>query len=214
MDPRERKRSLIKVIVIGNARVGKTALIHQFTTNRFNPNYKVTIGADFSTKEVIVDQKIVSLQIWDTAGQEKYHSLGSAFYNGAECCVIVFDITDQKSFERIEFWRNEFLDKANPEDSEYFPFILIGNKVDLNSERSISTSKAQKWCRENGGIQYFETSAKSNENVVEAFTHISRDALKFVNKEFDKPGTSKKLQLESMSMSEINKTKEKKCCKV
>ncbi|KAG6660852.1 hypothetical protein I3843_03G129700 [Carya illinoinensis] len=104
-----RKRSLLKVIVLGDSGVGKTSLMNQYVYNKFSQRYKATIGADFVTKEVQIDDKLVTLQIWDTAGQERFQSLGSAFYRGAECCVLVYDVNAHKSFETLNTWREEFL---------------------------------------------------------------------------------------------------------
>ena len=105
--------------------------------NRFIPTYKPTIGADFLTKDVLVDQQVVSLQCWDTAGQEKYHSLTAAFYKGANCCVIVYDITDAKSFKNLHDWKDRFLSNAALKNPDVFPLVLIGNKTDLEEKRKV-----------------------------------------------------------------------------
>ncbi|KAK4585376.1 hypothetical protein RGQ29_022867 [Quercus rubra] len=109
MDVSTKKRTLLKVIVLGDSGVGKTSLMNQYVHMKFNPHYKATIGADFVTKELRIDDKQVTLQIWDTAGQERFQSLGAAFYRGAECCVLVFDVNAHKSFEAMNTWREEFL---------------------------------------------------------------------------------------------------------
>lgn len=99
--------------------------------HRFSQQYKATIGADFFPKDVIIDDKPVNLQIWDTAGQERYQSLGSAFYRGADACVLVYDMTDAHSFDALDSWRDEFLISAAPRDPDSFPFVVMGNKVDV-----------------------------------------------------------------------------------
>ena len=88
------RKSFAKVVVIGDSGVGKTSLIQVFEHNKFNATFKPTIGADFSNKEIILEDRLVTLQIWDTAGQERFQSLGSAFYRGADCCVLVYDMTN------------------------------------------------------------------------------------------------------------------------
>jgi Ras-related protein Rab-7A len=94
------KKCFVKIVAIGDSGVGKTSLIQMFEHSRFTENFKPTIGADFSNKEIkMADGKIVTLQIWDTAGQERYQSLGTAFYRGADCAFLVYDITNQNSFE-------------------------------------------------------------------------------------------------------------------
>merc|ERR1719231_1596660 len=109
-----RKKVLLKVIILGDSGVGKTSLMNQYVHKRFSNQYKATIGADFLTKEVMIDDKLVTLQIWDTAGQERFQSLGVAFYRGADACILVYDITNPKSFDHLDSWRDEFLIQASP----------------------------------------------------------------------------------------------------
>merc|ERR1711920_1218412 len=109
-----RKKVLLKVIILGDSGVGKTSLMNQYVNKKFSNQYKATIGADFLTKEVMVDDRLVTMQIWDTAGQERFQSLGVAFYRGADCCVLVYDVTDAKPFESLTGWKEEFLVQAAP----------------------------------------------------------------------------------------------------
>eukprot|EP00842_Homolaphlyctis_polyrhiza_P003047 jgi/Hompol1/3743/HPOL_006717-RA len=162
--------------------VGKTSLMNQFVNSKFSTQYKATIGADFLTKEVTVDDRSVTMQIWDTAGQERFQSLGVAFYRGADCCALVYDVNNARSFENLESWRDEFLLQANPRDPEHFPFVVIGNKVDVEeSKRQVTQKRAMTWCQQKGNIpfvQYFETSAKEGINVEQAFQIIAKNSLK------------------------------------
>jgi Ras-related protein Rab-7A len=121
----------------------------------------LTIGADFLTRELVVDDRVVTMQLWDTAGQERFQSLGVAFYRGADCCVLVYDVNSSKSFEALDGWRDEFLVQvggdewvvvtnddvgcsttnvqASPHDPENFPFVVLGNKIDMEeSKRMVS----------------------------------------------------------------------------
>merc|ERR1712065_37013 len=123
-----RKKVLLKVIILGDSGVGKTSLMHQYVNRKFSNLYKATIGADFLTKEILIDDRLVTMQIWDTAGQERFQSLGVAFYRGADCCVLVYDVNNSKSFDTLDSWRDEFLVQASPMDPESFPFVVIGNK--------------------------------------------------------------------------------------
>ncbi|PKI39044.1 hypothetical protein CRG98_040571 [Punica granatum] len=109
-----KRRTLLKVIVLGDSGVGKTSLMNQYVYNRFTQQYKATIGADFVTRELQIDDKLVTLQIWDTAGQERFQSLGAAFYRGADCCVMVYDVNVSKSFESLNNWHAEFLKQVLP----------------------------------------------------------------------------------------------------
>jgi Ras-related protein Rab-7A len=162
-----------------------TSIYVQYLSNRwvqvnkkFSTSYKATIGADFLTKEVTVDDRIVTLQLWDTAGQERFQSLGVAFYRGADCCVLVYDVNSSKSFDTLDSWRDEFLIQASPRDPEGFPFVVLGNKIDVGEERRMITQKrAQAYCQSRGAMPYFETSAKESVNVEQAFEVIARNAL-------------------------------------
>ncbi|KAI4093243.1 MAG: hypothetical protein L6R37_007408 [Teloschistes peruensis] len=181
-----RKKVLLKVIILGDSGVGKTSLMNQYVNKKFSASYKATIGADFLTKEVLIDDRVVTMQLWDTAGQERFQSLGVAFYRGADCCVLVYDVNNSKSFDTLDSWRDEFLVQASPRDPENFPFVytpqhktqdythrsqvVLGNKIDVEeNKRMISAKRAMTFCSSKGNIPYFETSAKEAVNVEQAF---------------------------------------------
>ncbi|KAK4509669.1 uncharacterized protein ATC70_006971 [Mucor velutinosus] len=173
-----RKKVLLKVIILGDSGVGKTSLMNQYVNKKFSGQYKATIGADFLTKEVMVDDKLVTMQIWDTAGQERFQSLGVAFYRGADCCVLVYDVNNNKSYESLGQWHDEFLVQASPRDPDNFPFVVLGNKVDVDeSKRMVSQKRAMAFSQAKGNIPYFETSAKDAINVEQAFQTIAKNAL-------------------------------------
>ncbi|KAI8358146.1 small GTPase superfamily [Mortierella sp. GBAus27b] len=173
-----RTKVLLKVIILGESGVGKTSLMNNYVNKKFSNQYKATIGADFLTKEVLVDDRLVTIQIWDTAGQERFQALGVAFYRGADCCVLVYDVNNAKSFETLESWREEFLIQASPCGPESFPFVVIGNKIDMEeSKRMISQKRAMNWCQSKGSIPYFETSAKEAINIEQAFQTIAKEVL-------------------------------------
>lgn len=171
-----RRKVLLKVIILGDCGVGKTSLMNRFVNQKFTSQYKATIGADFLTKEIIVDDKMVTLQIWDTAGQERFQSLGVAFYRGADCCILVCDVSAGNTFRSLDSWRDEFLIQASPRDPEHFPFVVIGNKVDLDL-REVTSRQLSQWCTSKGGLSFFESSAKDAINVEQAFQEAARKAL-------------------------------------
>ncbi len=135
-------------------------------------------------------------QLWDTAGQERFQSLGVAFYRGADCCVLVYDVNSLKSFETLDSWRDEFLIQASPHDPENFPFVVLGNKIDVEEGKrqvryccyhsvyrmtycsgQVTQKRAMTWCQSKGNIPYFETSAKEAINVEQAFQTVAKNAL-------------------------------------
>jgi Ras-related protein Rab-7A len=204
-----RKKVLLKVIILGDSGVGKTSLMNQYVNKKFDNRYKATIGADFLTKELEVEGTLVTLQIWDTAGQERFQSLGSAFYRGADACILVFDLTSQESFQHLTSWHDEFIIQAGQNKD----FVLIGNKNDLEDKRVVSQKGALAWCTKHSQddenpIPYFETSAKEDFNVQQAFYSVAKNALKKTSVEEDVyiPGQLVDLQNESKS------SKKDGCC--
>jgi Ras-related protein Rab-7A len=150
------QKSLQKIIILGAQGVGKTSLMERFVASKFTSTYKATIGADFSTKDVNVGDELITLQIWDTAGQERYQSLGTAFYRGADACVLVYDITDAGSFAKLETWRQAFITAADIKDAKDFPFVVMGNKADIDVEKhAVSSSAVAEWTASKGNIPSF-----------------------------------------------------------
>ena len=120
------------------------------------------------------------LQIWDTAGQERFQSLGSPFYRGADACILVYDITSERSFEKLSNWRNEFFSQSHPPDAENFSFVVIGNKTDKENERRVPKASATQWCKTNSPkrpIPLYEASAKDNTMVERAFLEAAMMAV-------------------------------------
>ncbi|XP_007237580.2 ras-related protein Rab-7a [Astyanax mexicanus] len=169
----------LKLVLVGNSGVGKTSLMTRFVDHRFTNMYRATIGVDFLTKELTVDKNTVILQLWDTAGSERFFSLGSALYRGAHCCLLVFDLGSDSSFRALDGWISEVLlqtDPADPAERGTFPFIVVGNKTDLQT-RQVCSERVQQWC-EGLGAEYFECSAKENTAVDSAFITAARAALR------------------------------------
>eukprot|EP01087_Luapelamoeba_hula_P011399 TRINITY_DN3096_c0_g1_i1.p1 TRINITY_DN3096_c0_g1~~TRINITY_DN3096_c0_g1_i1.p1 ORF type:complete len:220 (+),score=38.53 TRINITY_DN3096_c0_g1_i1:17-676(+) len=181
------KAVVLKVVLIGNSGCGKTSLMQQYVNKRFSLHYKATIGADFLSKEVFIDGRHVLLQIWDTAGQETFRSLGSAFYRGADGCVLVFDVTNRYTFECLTGWKENFLKTTNNrEDSQgkFAAFVVMGNKADLtqvDGDQRVKREEVNAWCDKHahqiGQVPYFETSASTGENVEQAFIALVKETL-------------------------------------
>lgn len=166
----------LKIILIGNSGVGKSSLMNRYVNHRFTNMYRATVGTDFLSKAVNVEGDTVTLQMWDTAGTERFQSLGTPLYRGAHCCVLVFDVTSTATFSALEGWRKEFLIQAEPQDPQDFPFIVLGNKTDL-SNREVSGRKALQWCEEIGA-EYFEGSAKEDLDVEKPFLRAAQSGLR------------------------------------
>ena len=159
---------LLKILVIGESAVGKSALLLRYTENTFTTSFMTTIGVDFKNKIIEIDGHKVKLQIWDTAGQEKFKAITKAYYRGAHGILVVFDIANQDSFSHTESWI-ESIREANTE----IDILLIGNKADL--PRQVSREDAQALA-DKFNIKYYETSAKENENVSKAFEDLAEIA--------------------------------------
>lgn len=170
------RRSHLKILLIGNSGVGKSALMNQYVNNRFSSRYRATIGADFLSKEVHIDGRTITVQIWDTAGTERFQALGTALYRGSDCCLLVFDVTSSSSFQALEKWHKQLLWQIEPGEEASFPVAVIGNKTDLEN-REVSSEEAEEWSRLHEAM-YFETSAKAATNVQDVFEWAIRDVLK------------------------------------
>ena len=117
--------------------------------------YKATIGADFLTKEIKKGEDKIHLQMWDTAGTEKYNSLAQGFYRNTELCVLVFDQTNIESFKHIEGWRKQFLKSLNPMEGDQFPFVLLGNKNDMKDEIKVNKEDIDNYCEGHYDMPYY-----------------------------------------------------------
>lgn len=160
---------LFKIVLIGDSGVGKSNLLSRFTRNEFNLESKSTIGVEFATKSVKVDDKVVKAQIWDTAGQERYRAITSAYYRGAVGALLVYDVSKMDTFTKIRDWLTEL---SNNSENEIV-IMLVGNKKDLHHLRDVSTSEAEEFAkRQDPPLHFIETSALDSTNVEQAFTTL------------------------------------------
>ena len=164
---------LFKVLLIGNSSVGKSSLLLRFVDNQWNDLFVPTIGVDFKIRTMEIDNKNVKLQIWDTAGQERFKNITASYYRGAHGIFVVYDISDMESFKNINNWLIEIEKNANKNVYK----ILVGNKCDLEDKRTVSYQQGKELA-ETYGMQFIETSAKSNTNVDEAFHLLGREVMK------------------------------------
>jgi small GTP-binding protein len=199
---------LIKVVLIGDAAVGKSSLLLKYIDDVFEDSYVCTIGVDFKIKSLVVDRKRVKLQVWDTAGQERFKPITKCYFRGSHGCVVLFDITNKASFQNVRSWIIDYRDNNTVDSAENI--VLIGNKADREDERAVTLEEAQ-LLAETLGVSYTETSAKSGEGVAEAFEAISKVVIKNLKHDFlvVKP---KEYNLDSKPLNSEQKLHKKGCC--
>ena len=160
---------LFKLLLIGNSGVGKSCLLLRFSDDTYSNDYISTIGVDFKIKTVELDGKTVKLQIWDTAGQERFRTITSSYYRGSHGIIIVYDITDQDSFNGVKMWLQEIDRYATSTVLK----LLVGNKCDLTDKRVVEFDVAKEFAEANA-MPFLETSALDSTNVEEAFLTMAR----------------------------------------
>ena len=187
---------LYKILLLGDSTVGKTCFLLRYMEDSFIDLHMATIGLDYRLKTMILeDQKKVKVQLWDTAGQDKFRAITRNYYKGASGIILIFDVTNNKSFENIKKWMNEIKEEI----SEKVSIVLIGNKIDNTAERKISKEQGEKLAKDYE-VAFFETSAKTGEGVNESVLYLVQ---KIVETDPEVKNRGKNLKF---------KTKRKKCC--
>jgi|ERR1711879_15033 len=176
---------LYKILVVGDIGTGKTAIIRRCVENQFSESYKTTIGVDFALKTIQRSNATIHLQLWDIAGQERYGNLTRVYYKEAVGAFVVFDLTRNSSFEAVKRWKEDIDNKVRLPNGDPLPVVLLANKCDL-VKTPLSEEVMNDYCKENGFLAWFATSAKENINIDEAvnflveniIVHGSNDAIK------------------------------------
>lgn len=174
--PNKKTTNILKLLTLGNSSVGKSSIVIRYTENKFYSSYLTTIGVDFLRKVITVGDKEINLQIWDSAGQEKYNSISKQYYNKADGIILVFDLNSRMSFDGMMNW----LEEIEVSTAKGIPIVIVGNKCDL-ATREITTDEAYEFA-ETKNIPYFETSAMTGHNVNEAINKLVEIALEFQEK--------------------------------
>ena len=191
----------VKIMLIGDSNVGKTSIIKRYCKNIFSKSHISTVGIDLETKNIKIGKQIINLQLWDTAGQERYRVLSKNYYNNSDAFIIVYDITNSKSFENVTNWIMQIKENA----SENVKIVLFGNKSDLEDQRLISEEEGKKFAKDNS-INFYETSAENGANVEKAIIDLVKEV---INDENFTKGSENTSQL---SGDKFKKEKKKKCC--
>ena len=202
---------IFKVVLIGDTSVGKTNILSKYLSNEFDPDSKATVGVEFGTKDFQIENNKVKVQIWDTAGQERYRSITNAYYKGAKGSLLVYDITNPKSFENLDRWLSDL--KSNGEDK--ISVVLIGNKSDLENERKITLEQG----KEKAAffkLAFMETSALNGNNIEKAFNELITDVYKNHHDLFEKQAkveiTEKAIDIDNTEGNKEVEEKKGGCC--
>ncbi|GFS30270.1 Ras-related protein like [Actinidia chinensis var. chinensis] len=204
---------LFKVVLIGDSGVGKSNLLSRFTRNEFSVDSKSTIGVEFATRSIQVDDnKIVKAQIWDTAGQERYRAITSAYYRGAVGALLVYDVTRHVTFENIARWLKELRDHTDAN----IVIMLVGNKADLRHLRAVSTEDARAFAERENNF-FMETSALESLNVDNAFTEVLTQIYRVVSRKAldigdDPAALPKGMTINIGSRDDVSDVKKGGCC--
>ncbi len=190
----------LKLLIVGGSGVGKTNFLNMFLNNKFNQNYFSSTGIDLQNKIMNIKNKKVRIQIWDTAGQEKYKSITKNLFLKVMGALVLYDITNEESFTKLKEW----VELIKEECGRHIKILIIGNKSDLESQRAIDKEDAMKYANEEK-VQYIECSSKTGENVEKAIIVLSEKILESTEISMDSS-----LMLDSTLLS--SKIKKRKCC--
>ena len=201
-----------KLIVIGDSGVGKSCLTNNAVKNTFEEAYNATVGFEFFTFNVKMCEKVIKLQIWDTCGQELYRSLITNFYRNSSLAIMVYAINDKATFENIEMWLRELRTHSNP-DAKVF---LIGNKVDLEKEREVTTEQGENYCKQNKIDLFMESSAKTGLNTQNIFLKAAEllfdNYNKYQNKKNENENEDDDNKDENKVLNDESRNPSKGCC--
>lgn len=197
-----------KILLVGDGGVGKTSLVRRISHNQFTENIEQTIGVGFMAHTLNINNNIIKLQIWDTAGQEQYHSIGRTYYRNALGVFCVFSIDDYHSFENLGKWLKDARSLCHPN----VKIIIIGNKCDLINSKCITSQEIEELLK-NYNIKYIESSAKTGKNVYEAFFTLSSQILESVLlNEINIPQRKPNLDDIELKNNDNNNNNKDQCC--
>ena len=209
----EQEEVKYKLIVIGDENVGKTSILNRFKNNQFNPEYEPTVGLDFQSIPILIDNQSVTLLLYDTAGQEKFRSLIPLYTNEANIILLIYDISNKESFDNVGKW----YDSLNNINKEEVVFALVGNKSDLDFNRKVTKEEAESYANEHHYV-FQEVSAMSGEGIQEIFMNKLIDQIRtqFIQRGknlTDQEEEKLKININQQNTEKVkNKKKKCNCC--
>ena len=197
---KSKKETLYKILILGDGSVGKTSFLTRYADNSFQESVLSTIGVDYKLKNVQLDDgRTVKLQIWDTAGQDRFRSIAKNYYKGANGIVVVFSVIDKESFKNVRTWISQIKEEVD----EKVTIILVGNKIDREEVRVVTKEKGEELAKE-FGLPFFECSAKTGVNITTAFNELVKRVVEISDKYGGKEG--EKLKQNKVAF------KQRECC--
>ena len=197
------RRTVIPMMLLGDGQVGKTSLILRLVGNKFDDALLTTIGKESYVYDAVLYENNIKIKIWDTAGQERFKSMSVSVIKNVEGLILAYSIANRESFENLDSWLKQLSDVA---DISKTPIIIVGNKSDLEESRKVSYKEGEKFAQEHK-FHFYETSAKDDKNVKEAFF----DIFGLLYKKLEDEITGKKSYVQPAKLDN-NKKQKKKCC--
>ena len=200
---------IIKLLTLGETEVGKTSIVLRYSDDKFHESKIATIGIDFKIKMIKKGNEKIKVSIYDTAGQERFKNIVKHYYKGANGVLLIFDITKRDTFKKLDYWLTDL--QENSDNLDYLFIYLIGNKIDLEAERKVSTEEANKFAQENN-LSYIEVSAKTGFNIKKLFDEtIKRTLEKIITFEKKEMNLNDSIRLSFLEQEEKT-SKNKWCC--
>lgn len=201
--------SIFKILLLGDTSVGKTCFLLRYADDIFKEGHLSTIGVDFKTKLISFSEKpeeFIKLQIWDTAGQDKYRCITKNYFRGSDGIMLIYDITSLNSFNNIKNWISQITEYLGDQAC----ITLVGNKIDLESNRMVSREQGLRLANEYN-FSFFETSAKEDIGINEAFENITRNMIRNEKENFENNRKRNQSVKISKKVNKMNSYK-KNCC--